>query len=63
MAAEDPTNWAKQAVNRLKEWIGGIEERRVNHEWRKTKLSRTCGFRAKTCRAMDQGSFATNCTP
>ena len=40
LAQEDPTNWAKQALNRVRDFVGtGDDEGEIN-EWRKTKLTR-----------------------
>jgi hypothetical protein len=41
IAQEDPANWAKQALNRVKEWVGGLGEGEEDlGEWRKTRLAR-----------------------
>ena len=42
VATEDPGNWRRQAVGRVKEWIGGggSELTPDNHDWRKAKFSR-----------------------
>jgi eukaryotic-like serine/threonine-protein kinase len=40
VATEDPGNWARQAVVRLKEWVGSISEATNDHDWRKTKLNK-----------------------
>jgi eukaryotic-like serine/threonine-protein kinase len=48
VAAEDPGNWARQAIGRLKEWIGsGSELTQENHDWRKTKLNRALATAAQ----------------
>src|SRR5262249_49540190 len=41
VAQDDPGNWARQALNRVMEWVGARSET-VNdlHDWRKTRLSR-----------------------
>ncbi|MCI0740195.1 MAG: protein kinase [Gemmataceae bacterium] len=43
VAQEDPGNWAKQALTRLRDWIGSGEEDQEINEWRKTKLTRALG--------------------
>ncbi len=41
LAQDDPTNWAKQALNRVRDFVGtGNDDGEVN-EWRKTRLTRT----------------------
>ena len=42
LAREDPGNWARQAIGRVMEWVGGgvSETSRDGNDWRKTKLSR-----------------------
>jgi hypothetical protein len=48
LAAEDPGNWARQAIGRLKDWMGtGSELQQENHEWRKTKLNRALAAAAQ----------------
>jgi hypothetical protein len=48
MAAEDPGNWARQAIGRVKEWVGcGSEANQENHDWRKTKLNRALASAAQ----------------
>jgi len=40
LAQEDPVNWGKQALNRVRDFVGtGVDDGEVN-EWRKTKLTR-----------------------
>jgi serine/threonine protein kinase len=40
VAQEDPGNWGKQAMSRIRDWMGiGGDEQEYN-EWRKTKLAR-----------------------
>jgi hypothetical protein len=41
VAQEDPCNWARQAVTRIKDWVGGAEVCEDGHEWRKCRLNRT----------------------
>ena len=41
LAQDDPTNWAKQALVRIKEYLGAGEGDGAIGEWRKTKLTRT----------------------
>jgi len=41
IAQEDPSNWARQALTRICDWVGtGGEEAQDLGEWRKTKLTR-----------------------
>jgi hypothetical protein len=41
IAQDDPGNWGRQAVHRVREWIGsGSESDQEVNEWRKTRLSR-----------------------
>jgi hypothetical protein len=41
LAAEDPANWARQALGRVREWLGSSSQAtQENHDWRKTKLNR-----------------------
>jgi hypothetical protein len=41
VAQEDPANWARQAANRLREWVGGSEAGEDLHDWRRSRLNRT----------------------
>lgn len=41
VAQEDPGNWARQALTRIREWVGAGEAEEVLHDWRKTRVSRT----------------------
>jgi hypothetical protein len=42
VAQEDPGNWARQALNRVREWVGsGTEDEQDLNDWRKTRLNRT----------------------
>lgn len=45
-AQEDPGNWAKHAMSRLREWMGGGDDQEYN-EWRKTKLARALATAAQ----------------
>jgi serine/threonine protein kinase len=39
LAQEDPANWARQAVGRVRDWVGvGGDNPQETHDWRKTKL-------------------------
>src|SRR6266545_140458 len=39
LAQEDPENWARQAVTRVRDWVGvGGDNAPDSHDWRKTKL-------------------------
>ncbi len=40
LAQEDPANWAKQALTRIKDWLGAGEGESDLGEWRKTRLTR-----------------------
>jgi serine/threonine protein kinase len=40
VAQEDPANWGRQAVNRVREWVGMGDSHHDSHDWRKTKLNR-----------------------
>ena len=41
LAQDDPANWAKQALNRVRDFVGtGNDDGEIN-EWRKTRLTRT----------------------
>jgi serine/threonine protein kinase len=41
VAGEDPGNWARQALGRVKDWVGtGSELSQEAHDWRKTKLNK-----------------------
>ncbi len=37
---EDAGNWAKQALNRVRDWVGSGEATQEVNEWRKTRLTR-----------------------
>jgi serine/threonine protein kinase len=42
IAHDDPGNWARQAANRIREWVGtGGEANQEVNDWRKTRLNRT----------------------
>jgi hypothetical protein len=48
LAAEDPANWARQALGKLKDWIGSASEMMPDaHDWRKTKLNRALAAAAQ----------------
>src|SRR5439155_4549632 len=40
LAQEDPANWAKQALTRIKDWLGSAEGESDLGDWRKTRLTR-----------------------
>ncbi len=40
MAQEDPGNWAKQALSRVKDWVGSGDGDQEVNDWRKTRLTR-----------------------
>jgi hypothetical protein len=48
LAQDDPGNWAKQALTRVREWVGagGELDYEIN-EWRKTRLTRSLGVAAQ----------------
>jgi hypothetical protein len=48
VAQEDPGNWSRQALNRVKDWVGGVEREEEMHDWRKTRLNRTLTTAAQT---------------
>jgi hypothetical protein len=41
VANEDPANWARQAIGRVKEWVGSAEVNEDRHDWRRSRLNRT----------------------
>lgn len=42
VAQEDPGNWARQALSRVRDWIGAAEgDPQQMHDWRKTRLTKT----------------------
>lgn len=47
VAQEDPGNWARQAVNRVRDWIGSGEAEGELHDWRKTRMTRTLSAAAQ----------------
>jgi hypothetical protein len=48
VAAEDPGNWARQAVGRVREWVGAsVALSQEGHDWRKTKLNRALASAAQ----------------
>jgi hypothetical protein len=52
VAQDDPGNWAKQAMNRVKEWVGSGDGDAELGEWRKTKLTRALA--AVTTKLIDE---------
>jgi eukaryotic-like serine/threonine-protein kinase len=41
LAQEDPANWGKQALSRVRDWMGGLGDGEQDlGDWRKTKLAR-----------------------
>jgi len=48
VAQDDPANWARQAINRIREWIGSGSncDQEIN-EWRRTRLSRSLALSAQ----------------
>ncbi|HYP62952.1 MAG TPA: hypothetical protein VEQ16_03655, partial [Acidocella sp.] len=41
VAQDDPGNWARQAANRVREWVGaGVDANPEINDWRKTRLNR-----------------------
>ncbi|MCI0682858.1 MAG: protein kinase [Gemmataceae bacterium] len=47
LAQEDPANWAKQALVRIKDWLGTGETELDVGEWRKTRLTRALAAAAQ----------------
>jgi hypothetical protein len=48
VAAEDPGNWARQAISRVRDWVGSASQLTgENHDWRKTKLNRALASAAQ----------------
>lgn len=47
VAQEDPGNWGRQALNRIRDWIGGCESSFEVHEWKKTKVNRSMHLAAQ----------------
>ena len=46
-AQDDPGNWCKQAMSRIRDWMGaGIDDQDFS-EWRKTKLARALSLSAQ----------------
>lgn len=43
LAQEDPANWTRQALNRVKDWLGSGEGESELGDWRKTRLTRSLG--------------------
>lgn len=42
VAQDDPASWSRQALNRVREWVGaGTEDNQEINEWRKTRLNRS----------------------
>jgi serine/threonine protein kinase len=41
VAQDDPGNWSRQALNRIREWLGGDECQIQYPEWRKTRVNRS----------------------
>jgi hypothetical protein len=52
VAQDDPGNWAKQALHRIKEWVGSGDGDAELGEWRKTKLTRALA--AATTRIVEE---------
>lgn len=47
VAQEDPGNWAKQAMARVRDWVGSGDGEQDMHEWRKTRLARALSTAAQ----------------
>jgi eukaryotic-like serine/threonine-protein kinase len=47
LAGEDPANWCRQALTRVKDWLGSAEVEGELGEWRKTKLTRALSASAQ----------------
>jgi hypothetical protein len=41
VANEDPPNWARQAITRVREYVGSTDTNEDAHDWRKSRLNRT----------------------
>jgi hypothetical protein len=55
VAQDDPGTWARQAVNRVRDWVGSAEGDAGINEWRKTKLNKTLALAAqKTAQEWDK---------
>jgi len=58
VAQEDAGNWAKQALGRVKDWVGSGEGEQALNDWRKTRLTRALGNAAqKVADEWDQELF------
>ncbi|MBI3822669.1 MAG: protein kinase [Planctomycetes bacterium] len=54
-AQDDPGNWGKQAMSRIRDWMGAGSDDQDYSEWRKTKLARSLSIAAqKTAEHWDQ---------
>ena len=41
LAYEDPGSWSRQALNRVRDWVGdGVDESTLINDWRRTKINR-----------------------
>ncbi len=47
VAQEDAGNWARQALTRVKDWVGSGEGDQEVNDWRKTRLTRALGNAAQ----------------
>ena len=55
IAQEDPANWTKQALTRIKDWLGTVEGDTDLGDWRKTRLTRAlAGAAQKVADEWDQ---------
>ncbi|MBI3412413.1 MAG: protein kinase [Planctomycetes bacterium] len=53
IAQEDPANWAKQALTRIRDWVGsGDSDQEIVNDWRKTRLTRALGAAANQAAEM-----------
>jgi serine/threonine protein kinase len=58
VAQDDPANWARQALHRVKEWVGSGDGDAELGEWRKTKLTRALS--AATARIVEEWDKRVN---
>lgn len=47
VAQEDPGNWTRQALNRVRDWVGGCEAGFEINDWRKTRVNRAMHMAAQ----------------
>jgi serine/threonine protein kinase len=47
VAQEDPGNWSRQALNRIRDWVGDVTPHELHQDWRKTRVNRALLVAAK----------------